>query len=281
MISIIGIGDNTVDRYVDQGIMYPGGNTVNVAVHASRLGHSSAYVGCLAKDDAGMLIHESLIKEGVDVSRCRLLGGENAFCDIRLVNCDRVFGEFSTGVCDQLIVNEFDLAFISTFDLVHTSVYSFMDPCLGSLHSNARFLSYDYSNEWDRDSIEETLPLVDFALISNPVNNLQNNIDLLKWAAAQGPKLVMITSGKQGAAVFDGEQMYLQPIMPSVEVVDTLGAGDAFAACFLTGYLGGEPVPKALESAARYAAEACSHYGAFGHGIIYKNLEERENLRRH
>ena len=165
MISVIGIGDNTVDRYIDQGIMYPGGNTVNVAVHASRLGYSSAYIGCLAKNNAGTLIHESLIKEGVDVSRCRLLVGENAFCDIHLVDGDRAFGEFSAGVCDQLIINDFDLAFISTFDLAHISVYSFMDPYLGSLQSNTRFLSYDYSNEWDMDSLEKTLPWVDFAQI--------------------------------------------------------------------------------------------------------------------
>ena len=227
MISVVGIGDNTVDQYVDQGIMYPGGNTVNVAVHASRLGHSSAYIGCLAKDNAGMLIHESLIKEGVDVSRCRLLDGENAFCDIRLVDGDHAFGEFSAGVCDQLIINEFDLTFISTFDLTHTSVYSFMDPYLGSLQSNARFLSYDYSNEWDMDSLEKTLPRVDFALISNPGEDFHNNNDLLRWAVAQGPRLVMATSGEQGAAVFDGKRMYLQPVMPTGEIVDTLGAGDA------------------------------------------------------
>jgi len=269
MISVVGIGDNTVDRYVDQGIMYPGGNSVNMVVHTRRLGHNSAYIGCLAEDNAGMLIHESLIKEGVDVSYCRLLGGENAFCDIRLVDGDRVFGEFSAGVCDQLIINKNDLAFISTFDLAYTSVYSFMDPYLGLLQSNTRFLSYDYSNEWDRDSLEETLPWVDFALISNPIEDFHNNNDLLKWAAAQGPRLVMATSGEQGAAVFDGKRMYFQPIMPAGEIVDTLGAGDAFAACFLTGYLEGEPIPKALESAARYAAETCSHHGAFGHGIKY------------
>jgi fructoselysine 6-kinase len=274
MISVVGIGDNTVDRYVDQGIMYPGGNTVNMVVHTSRLGHSSAYFGCLAEDDAGMLIHESLIMEGVDVSCCRLLGGENAFCDIRLVDGDRVFGEFSAGVCDQLIINEFDLAFISTFDLAHTSVYSFMDPYLGSLQSNTRFLSYDFSNEWDRDSLEETLHLIDFALISNSVEDLGDNNDLLKWAVAQGPRLVMATSGEQGAAVFDGKRMYFQPIIPAEEVVDTLGAGDAFAACFLTGYLEGEPIPEALESAALYASETCSHYGAFGHGRKYKKLRE-------
>ena len=277
MISVVGIGDNTVDRYVDQGIMYPGGNTVNMAIHTSRLGHSSAYIGCLAEDEAGMLIHGSLVKEGVDVSYCRLLGGENAFCDIRLVDGDRVFGEFNAGVCDQLIINEKDLAFLSAFDLVHTSVYSFMDPFLESLQSNTRFLSYDYSNEWNRDSLEETLHRVDFALISNPVEDIRDNADLLKWAAGQGPRLVIATSGDQGAAVYDGKRMYFQPILPAGEIVDTLGAGDAFAARFLTGYLEGEPIQKALESASRYAAETCHHYGAFGHGIIYQNLAEEEN----
>lgn len=31
---IIGIGDNVVDCYLDQGLYYPGGNCVNVAVNA-------------------------------------------------------------------------------------------------------------------------------------------------------------------------------------------------------------------------------------------------------
>ena len=31
-MKIVGVGDNVLDKYVDQGLMYPGGNAVNVPV---------------------------------------------------------------------------------------------------------------------------------------------------------------------------------------------------------------------------------------------------------
>jgi len=266
MISLLGIGDNTVDRYVDQGMMYPGGNAVNVAVHARRLGHKSSYLGCLANDDAGMLIYNSLLEEGVDVSRTRQIDGENAFCNIRLVDGERVFGDFSEGVVDQLKLNEKDLAFMIGFDVVHTSVYSFLDNDLAMIRSRAKYLSYDFSNEWDQSLLAEILPMLDFALISNSVQDIRENADLLKWASAQGSGMVMTTSGEKGAAVYDGKALYFQAIIPADTVVDTLGAGDAFAACFLTQVLEYNSIKDALQAAALYAAKTCGSYGAFGYG---------------
>jgi len=269
VISVLGIGDNTVDRYVDRGMMYPGGNAVNVAVHARRLGHDSAYLGCLGDDEAGILIYESLKAERVDVSRVRQMAGENAFCDIRLVDGDRVFGEFSEGMVDQLILEKEDLAYISQFDLVHTSVYSYLDDSVELMRPYAKFLSYDFSSEWDEDSLATVLPQLDFALISKASMDMRDNTELLRWAAAQGPKLVMITSGEQGAAVCDGGDIYYQTVSRIEHLVDTLGAGDAFAACFLTCYLETGAIENALQEAADYAAKACTQYGAFGHGQRY------------
>ena len=37
-VKIAAIGDNVIDRYLNKGVMYPGGNAVNVAAHASMLG---------------------------------------------------------------------------------------------------------------------------------------------------------------------------------------------------------------------------------------------------
>ena len=34
MIRILGLGDNVVDRFLDRGRMYPGGQAMNVAVYA-------------------------------------------------------------------------------------------------------------------------------------------------------------------------------------------------------------------------------------------------------
>ena len=34
-MKIAAIGDNVIDRYLNKDVMYPGGNAVNVAAHAS------------------------------------------------------------------------------------------------------------------------------------------------------------------------------------------------------------------------------------------------------
>ena len=39
---LAGVGDNVVDRYRDLGLMFPGGQALNVAVHARRIGIESA-----------------------------------------------------------------------------------------------------------------------------------------------------------------------------------------------------------------------------------------------
>ncbi len=249
--------------------MYPGGNAVNVAVHARRLGCESAYIGCLGSDAAGELIYNALVEEGVDVSRVRRMAGENAYCDIRLVDGERVFGDFSGGMVDQLTLEDSDMAYLSRFDLVHTSVYSFVDEKLPEIKERAQFLSYDFSNEWDQQLLEKILPLVDFALISNPTEDICSHLPLLRWAAGLGPKMVMATSGEQGSAVYDGKELFVQPVAATDNVVDTLGAGDAFAACFLTRYLEKETIEKALQEAAKYAANECTQHGAFGHGRRY------------
>ncbi|UUZ82028.1 hypothetical protein LJK88_47265 [Paenibacillus sp. P26] len=54
-MKLIGIGDAVVDYYKDQGMIYPGGSVVNVAVAARRNGaEQSAYLGILGTDLAGI-----------------------------------------------------------------------------------------------------------------------------------------------------------------------------------------------------------------------------------
>ena len=66
--------------------------------------------------------------------------------------------------------------------------------------------------------------------------------------------------------MFDGQQVYHQDVIP-VDAVDTLGAGDAFAARFLVEYASGMPIADAMQKAAESAADNCLHYGAFGYGV--------------
>jgi len=275
LIRVIGVGDNTVDRYLHLGRMFPGGNAVNVAVQARRLGCEAAYLGWLARDPLGMLIYNALLEENVDLSHCRLVEGENAYCDVTLKDGDRVFGEYSEGVCGMIQLDQRDLEFISKFDLTHTSVYSHIDNQLVKLSESSKMLSYDFSQEWDKHLLQKILPHVDIALVSNPPESVMSNEEIINLTKSSGPAMVLITNGDQGAMLSDGKSVYHQPVIRIENMVDTLGAGDAFAARFMVDYLRGIPIPEVLENAAQSAADACKYYGAFGYGapINHRNKD--------
>jgi fructoselysine 6-kinase len=75
----------------------------------------------------------------------------------------------------------------------------------------------------------------------------------------------VLTQGIKGSLLFNGEEIYHQPIFET-DVVDTLGAGDAFAARLLVEYFSGTPVEEALRQASYSASETCGYYGAWNHG---------------
>ena len=79
--------------------------------------------------------------------------------------------------------------------------------------------------------------------------------------ALKVPTLV-VTRGPAGAhAMKAGEHAHV-PAEPIARVVDTTGAGDLFAAGFLSGHVKGRPLAECLKLGAICAAEVISHYGA-------------------
>jgi fructoselysine 6-kinase len=263
---IIGVGDNTADMYLHLGLVFPGGNAVNVAVFARRYGCQASYLGWLGNDVFGDLILGAMNEEGVDTSFCRVVEGANARSEVTIVNGDRVFGQSHHGVTGQLYLAAADLDFIREHDLVHTSIYSHIEPQLTELSRAAAILSFDFSQDWSENYLVECLSLVDIAMLSFPDRSQSRCEDLVHWVHSQGPRIVLLTRGKEGAVAYDGREMVHQGIVET-GVVDTLGAGDAFMARFLVEYLSGSSLEVALGKAALSAAETCGYYGAFGHGI--------------
>lgn len=66
------------------------------------------------------------------------------------------------------------------------------------------------------------------------------------------PEWLVAKQGAQGATAFHGERSFFQAA-PEVEVVEPVGAGDAFAAGFLHRLLEGSPVPECLAEGAELA----------------------------
>ncbi len=269
MTSIIGVGDNTVDTYIHLKTKFPGGNAVNVAVLAHRYGAEAAYLGIVGKDESGELILNSLRQEDLDISRCRELEGTpTAYSSVSVIDGDRVFGKSDPGASQFIKLTAEDYSYIKKFDIVHTSVYSHLDEHLSELKNASRLLSFDLSQNSDPDYLQKVLPHCDIAFLSlSEINNSERD-QLMYRMIEFGPKLVVMTRGKEGSWVFDGNTLYHQNILP-VETVDSLGAGDAFAARFLLETTRGTSIQVSMQRAAQSAAENCTHYGAYGYGQKY------------
>jgi sugar/nucleoside kinase (ribokinase family) len=82
----------------------------------------------------------------------------------------------------------------------------------------------------------------------------------LAAVAGKVPVLVATRSEKGAVAIAHGERAAV-PAVPVEKVIDTTGAGDQFAAGFLSGYAKGEPLENCLKRGAICAAEVISHYG--------------------
>ncbi|WID97171.1 PfkB family carbohydrate kinase [Bosea vestrisii] len=266
-LRLLGLGDNTVDTYVDRGLQFPGGNAVNVAVLAHRLGAETGYLGCLGSDEGGMLIVDALRQEGVDTSRCRMLAGDNARAFIGHDGNDRRFLRSQHGVRGQW--GQFwpeDLAYVAAFDLVHSSVYGELDANLATLRRAVRRLSYDFSERWTDANLAATLPSLDIAFLSFPSGSDAECRDLARCCADAGPGLVVVTRGERGSlAMADG--VFHHSGINQTQIVDTLGAGDGFIAAFLLAVQEKKSIPEALAAGAAHAAAVCAYQGGFGHGV--------------
>jgi len=261
---LLGLGDNTVDTYVDAGLQFPGGNAVNVAVLARRLGLPSAYLGCLGRDAAGDLIAAALAEEGVATDRVRRIDGPNARAFIVHNNGDRRFLRGEPGVRGRYDLGPDDFAYIAGFDAVHTSIFSELDADLPRLRQAARGLSYDFSERWNDAVFARVLPYIDLAFFSAPNRADDEVAAILRLCADAGVAIAVATRGAEGAmALVDGQLLH-QGIVPA-EIVDTLGAGDGFITAFRVALLRGAEPAAALGLAAGFAATVCGWQGAFGH----------------
>lgn len=269
MVKIIGIGDNVVDKYIHMGTMFPGGNALNIAVLCKRYGAETAYLGCLGNDYAGHHIYESLKSEGVDVSKVRILDGENAYARVTLIDGDRTFLKGSKGVSQNIVLRKEDYEFISTFQLVHTSIYSGIEEQLSSIKKENVKISFDFSNDYTEDYLDKTLPFVDYAFFSGSSKSDDEVIKFINQVRAYKTELVLVTRGSNGASLWYKDEYYDQGIVPT-EVVDTLGAGDGFISRLLLGILRKEDIKETLYQSAKEAAKVCTYYGAFGYGVEIK-----------
>ncbi|MGX1159266.1 sugar/nucleoside kinase (ribokinase family) [Arthrobacter sp. SLBN-100] len=283
-MKVIGFGDNIVDRFLDRGVMYPGGNCVNFAVLARRLGLESAYVGVFGSDPLGAFVRSAITAEGVDTSRCQIRQGPNGVTEIEVINGDRVFLGWNEGgvtISQPFVLGPEHQDYLAAAALVHSSVYSASEDQLPSVRAAGTLVSFDYSWEPERRTdlyLGRTAPYVDLALLSLGDAPLEAVEHELARVIGAGASLAVATRGAAGAVLYDGERFVTQGAAPTNarRFADTMGCGDAFVTGLAVSLLRSgwtRDSPPSLDSlrpallfAAETAAEQCYVEAAFGHG---------------
>ena len=263
---LISLGDCVADSYVDDGVFYPGGQAVNVAVNARRDGaEETAFLGIFGDDYRAEHIRSVLAQEGVDTPRCRVAHGTTPSPGVRLVDGERVFlaGERdSVAHLLRMRVAREDLELLARYDVCHTTNEAGVDEFLQQIHAVVP-LSYDFSTGRDEAYLSRVCPFVDIAFFSGEGLGREGAEELARHAHELGSSLAVVTMGADGSLCFDGARVHEQGAV-TVDALDTMGAGDSYAAGFLVRYLDTRDVDAAMAFAAERAAQTCTMHGAFG-----------------
>ncbi|WP_183577416.1 carbohydrate kinase family protein [Mucilaginibacter sp. X5P1] len=84
---------------------------------------------------------------------------------------------------------------------------------------------------------------------------------IAEFRAKYHPQTICVTRGENGAMIWHDHEVYEHPGF-KVNVVDTVGAGDAFLATFIAGILEKQPMQQVLENACAIGAFVTSKRGA-------------------
>jgi sugar/nucleoside kinase (ribokinase family) len=232
-----------------------GGQAANVAAWAASLGAEARFVGKRGDDPAASLATSELARLGVEVLGPVAVGRNGVVVSIVGPRGERSMAS-DRGVAPSLSVEELDPVWFDGATHLHLSGYSLMSMPIGCaavgaaelVRADGGSLSVDlastsvierFGSERLRESLAALAPEVVFANEEELGAIGREALPDATWA---------IKRGAAGCAIVQGGERREFPAV-STTVVDTTGAGDAFAAGYLVG-----GVELALETAARAVA---------------------------
>ncbi len=265
-----------------------GGSAVNVAIDASRLGLKTGVIAKIGFDAMGRLIVDELMREKVDLSGIRIGFGETGFTIVIINSRGEISMYGYKGVAEELEPSEINPHLISMAKHLHipslridTSVEA-----ASIARKNNLTISWDPGRVLAKkgiDKLSEIIGLVDIVLANRHETKLMTGLDDYRKAAAEikelGPRIVVVKKGGEGVYVLSSDLEKEYSAYKVDEVVDTTGAGDAFAAGLIAGLVKGYSLEKSIKYALAVAALKVTRLGSHEapcHDEVVKFIWERE-----
>ena len=223
-----------------------GGGGTNTAVSLARLGHKVGYLGSLGNDENGRKILDLLKKEKIDFIG-KLINDTTGYSIILdSIEHERTILTYK-GANDKLKFSDINLKKLKTKWFYFSSMISESFKTLEKLAEfaeknkiNIAFNPSTYLAKKGIDYLKKILTRTSILILNNEEALLlvgKNNVKtMLKELYKLGPEIIIITDGKKAINAYDGKNIYV--LIPNkIRVVESTGAGDAFASSFLSGMI--------------------------------------------
>jgi fructokinase len=281
-----------VSRDGRQLAAHAGGGPFNAARTLGRLGRRVAFLGRVSTDRFGTVLAGMLAEDGVSLDPVLRTDSPTTLALAELDSAsDARYRFYERGTSAPDVTPELALALIpADIAILHVGTLGLvLEPMAGALEAlvnvvadralvfvdpNCRPAAVEDEIGY-RDRIARVLSAAHVAKVSaDDLAWLHPGVEPIAAARAVralGPRVVLLTRGGDGATIVTAEHE-ITVAAPPVDVVDTIGAGDAFGAGFLAWWdehdLGSGDLAdaslltQATEFAARVAALTCARPGA-------------------
>jgi 2-dehydro-3-deoxygluconokinase len=247
-------------RYVGTFTKSIGGAESNVAIALARLGHSAGWFSKLGDDEFGRYIKSTIMGEEVDVSRVTIdpkrttgILFKERFSTVN----PNVYYYRKGSAASHLKIEDLDMDYISKAKILHVTGISLalsdeMREAVFFAVTEARkrgvLISFDpnirlklWSKEEARETILKMVQLTDILFPGKEeaelLLGLTESEEIADSFMNLGVKTVALKLGKSGCYVKNNETEAFVHGYTVDHPVDTVGAGDGYAAGFLSGYL--------------------------------------------
>ncbi|MSU25226.1 MAG: adenosine kinase [Opitutus sp.] len=258
----------------------PGGSAANTIFNATRLGLRTAFVGKLGGDDLARTYRSRFAAAGVNTDRFKHGDLPNARCLILTTPDAQRTMRTLLGAVMSFSPAEVTAADFAGARHVHIEGYVVFNQALANAIvdaaraagctvglSLASFEVVGASRAWLLDQLRRGLELVfgneDEARALFPDLPARTPDDYAAHARrlAEFGGTAAITLGKDGAWIARGRELHRIAPHLVADAIDSNGAGDAWAAGFLSAYLRGQPLPVCGAIASLVGAETVRHHG--------------------
>ncbi len=282
MAKIVGIGANVFDTLYNVPT-YPkedtkmkatacktagGGPVATGLVAARKLGADTAYIGVLADDNGGRFLKEDFIKYGVCTDFIDIKSGYRSFASVLWLCADTATRTcvFDRGNLPPLVLNDAQKQAIKNAEILMVDgneLEAAVEAAKIAKENDTKVL-YDCGGLYE--GVERLLALTDIMIPSEEFSLGHTGCKTAEEAAKKlfetyNPEVVVITQGKNGGLLYNGNDIIHYPIYPAV-VVDSNGSGDVFHGAFAAGVAKGYDYLKCCHFSSAVSGLKCTGVGA-------------------